>query len=82
MDEKTKSEQPTPEQLLRMLDLQMTAMRERRSAQTPNRGPLRIFAVGIIVVGAALALWVLMYLLEDMRPAKEAPPVPAGETLR
>lgn len=76
MDEKNKSPEPTPEQLLKMLDIQMATLRERRSAQAPSRTAMRVFSLSFILIGVALALWVLMHLLEEMQATRpdEAPP--------
>lgn len=79
MEENKKPDPPTPEQLLKLLDAQMVASRQRRESQGTNRTAVRIFLLGFIVVGAALALWVLMYMLEEMRPNREAAPQPMVE---
>ena len=70
-------DQPTPEQLLKLLDVQMEASRRARSTGKESRTSMRILSIGIIVVVAFVALWLLMMMLEEMRPSKSAVPVPA-----
>ena len=69
-------DQPTPEQLLKLLDVQMEASRRARDTRKESRASMRILSIGIIVVVAFVALWLLMMMLEEMRPAKGVAPVP------
>jgi hypothetical protein len=79
MEETNHSQQPTAEQLLKLLDTQLASMRQKREVESPSsRNALRVFSLCVIVFGAALALWVLMYMLDEMRPPKpEATAAPA-----
>jgi hypothetical protein len=73
-------EQPSPEQLLKMLDLQMETSRQLRANRGDKRSPMRTLTIAIILLVMMAALWVLMMILEEMRPVKnggEAEPVPA-----
>ena len=60
-----------------MLDLQLAAARERRSARGGERSHAGLIGLVVIMAGAAVALWLLMTMLEEMRPsrAEESEPV-------
>ncbi len=62
----TKTSEPTPEQLLKMLDLQMDAMRSKRSHSTGRAG-IRIASVVLVLAVSAGALFFLMTLLDNYR---------------
>jgi hypothetical protein len=70
-------DQPTPEQLLKLLDAQMEVSRKSREGHKDSRTSMRILSIGIIVVVAFVALWLLMVMLEEMKPAKTESAVPA-----
>ncbi len=73
--------QPDPEQLLKVLDMQMAASRERRLARESSRSRTGLIGIVVILVGAAVALGMLMMLLEQMRPERrEAAGSPGAET--
>lgn len=63
-------EQPSPEQLLKMLDLQMQTSRQARASRQESRSSTRILIISILLLVMMGALWVLMIVFEDMRPAK------------
>ena len=63
-------DQPSPEQLLKMLELQMENSRKTRAQTGSNRSTMRVLSIAIILFVMAAALWVLMTMLEEMRPAK------------
>ena len=65
-------EQPSPEQLLKMLDLQMQTSRQARAGKGENRSSARMLTVCILLVVLMAALWVAMMVLEEMRPEKPA----------
>ena len=65
-------DQPSPEQLLKMLDLQMEASRKMRESRGQNRGKMRVMAVVILLAVMGLVLWGMMMFLEQMRPEKPA----------
>ncbi len=57
-----------PEQLLKLLEMQVAAARERRAAREQGRSHAGTIGIFIIVAGAAFALWMLTVLLDQMRP--------------
>ena len=63
-----KTQEPNPEQLLKLIELQVASARERRLARDSGRGRAGTIGLVVIVGGAAIALWLLMLLLEPMRP--------------
>ena len=74
-----KNAQPQAEQLLKLLEGQIAASRARRIAPESSRGKAGVIGVVIIVIGAAIALWMLMVMLEQMRPQHGGQAAPAGE---
>jgi hypothetical protein len=64
-----KTHEPQPEQLLKMIESQLAAARERRLARETNRSKTGVIGIVTIVVAATVALWMLMVMLEQMRPA-------------
>ena len=62
----TKTSEPTPEQLLKMLDLQMSKMRSKR-ANTESKVTIRVASILLVLTVAAGALFLLMTMLEDLR---------------
>jgi|GEM_PF-5495469 len=79
MEAKTKPQEATPEQLLKMLDLQLAQMRQKRAVEPGNKNAIRVFSLCVIVFGAALALWVLMYMLDEMKPQKPGSPAAGND---
>lgn len=63
-----KTQEPTSEQLLKLLEMQVAAARERRAAHQGGHRKAGIIGLFIIVGGAMLALWLMLSLLEQMRP--------------
>ncbi len=63
-----KTQEPNPEQLLKLLETQVTAARARRMAGERDRGKAGTIGLFIIIAGAAFALWMLTLLLDNMRP--------------
>lgn len=74
MDNKTmsldKTQDANPEQLLKLIEMQVTAARERRAARETGRRTVGTVGLIIIIGGAAFALWMLSLLLGQMRPAR------------
>ena len=64
--DENKTSQPTPEQLMRMLDIQLDAIRSKKAAPE-SRTSLRIASVLLILTIAGGALFSLMLFLEDAR---------------
>lgn len=48
----------------------MNASRQRRAKIQSGRRGIQIAGIMVIVVGAAVALWILMFMLDDRRPAR------------
>jgi hypothetical protein len=57
---------PTPEQLLQNLDLQIAMSRANRKNSERNRAVFITVGLLIILIGAAAALIVLSYLVQEM----------------
>ena len=62
------TQEANPEQLLKLIETQVAAARSRREARETSRGRAGTIGLFIIVGGAAIALWILMLLLDQMRP--------------
>ncbi len=73
-----KISEPTPEQLLKILDIGMQTMRSKRGAQN-TRNTIRVVSIllMLLILGGALA--VLMYLLDDLREQRAGGRNPAPE---
>lgn len=67
--------EPSPEQLLKMLELQMQNSRLQREKRGEGRAAFRIGAIAIILLLMMAALWVLMIVAEEMPKPK-----PPGKT--
>ena len=68
--DETRNSQPTPEQLLKLLDCQLTLARTKRSTADTNpsrRTALLVGALLLIVGGCGAALLVLQHMLSDLR---------------
>ena len=63
-----KTQEPNHEQLLKLLEMQVAAARERRAARATTRSKAGLIGIFVIAGGAAIALWVLLLVLEQMRP--------------
>jgi len=66
MDE-NKSAQPTPEQLLKLLEAEIGASRQKRIKQETKRRTIQVVGIILIVIGAAIALCILMFMLDDLQ---------------
>lgn len=66
MDE-NKTTQPTPEQLLKLLESEMNASRHRRLKLESKRRTMQVASIMFIVVSAAVAFWVLTSILDDLQ---------------
>ena len=62
------TQEANPEQLLKLIETQVAAARSLRAARETSRGKAGTIGLFIIVGGAAIALWILLLLLEQMRP--------------
>ena len=65
-----KTQEPNSEQLLKLLEAQVADARNRRTARETSRGKAGTIGLFIIVGGATIALWMLMMLLDQMRPQR------------
>ena len=65
-----KTQDANPEQLLKLLEVQVAAARQRRATHETSRRKAGTIGLFIIIGGAALALWILTLLLEQMRPQR------------
>ena len=65
-----KTQEPNSEQLLKLLEAQVADARNRRTARETSRGKAGTIGLFIIVGGATIALWMLMLLLDQMRPQR------------
>lgn len=73
--------QADPEQLMKLLDMQMAASRQRRMADESTRSRTGMIGIVVIVIGAAVALGMLMMMLEQMRPEhRDGAAIPAEKT--
>ena len=69
----TRTTQPTPEQLVKLLDAQLTLTRARRAADPePRRAALVVGGLLLIVGACCAALLVLQQMLSDL----QRPPAP------
>jgi hypothetical protein len=67
----TKSSEPTPEQLMQLLDLQITSQRSKRKGGTKRRGLLLVSGL-ILILGLMFgALFVLQQMVGDLRQSGE-----------
>ena len=64
------TQENNPEQLLKLLEMQVAAARERRAAREGVRKHTGAIGLFIIMAGGAFALWMLTVLLEQMRPQR------------
>jgi hypothetical protein len=70
--------QPEAEQLMKLLDMQLAAARERRLARESSKGKTSLIGVIVVVMGAVIALGVLMMMLEQMRAERPGRSNPAN----
>lgn len=74
------SPQPSPEQLLQLLDAQIKNARALRGVQSTDKNRVVSFVViGIIVLVGGIALWVMLSMLENMRPERVRSATEAAE---
>ena len=72
--------QPSPEQLLQLLDAQIKNARAQRGVEGSDKSHTASFVViGIIVLVSAIALWFMLSMLESMRPARARAATEAAE---
>jgi hypothetical protein len=64
--DQTNSSEPTPEQLLKLLDLQIAAKRQRRRETPRQRSAVLALALMIIMGGAVVAFLILQQMVADL----------------
>jgi hypothetical protein len=70
------SHQPTPEQLMQMLDLQLAGERAKRAGRSRNRAMILVFGVIGIIAAGGIALIVAQQMLMDLQQrGSGAPPL-------
>ena len=74
-----KTSQPTAEQLMKMLDVQLDMMRSKRVKNSSRTG-IRIASILVVFVVAGVALFFLMMMLEDARSERASNPQKTTET--
>jgi hypothetical protein len=75
----TETTSSTPEELMRILDVEIASRRSHREKSSRNRAIFMVFGVLIIVIAAGAALLVLDQMLADLR---QRDPVPAATSNR
>jgi hypothetical protein len=63
----TQSSDPTPEQLVQLLDAQLAAHRSQRGKSHRNRAIILVSGILLIVAAAGAALLILDQMLMDLR---------------
>jgi len=58
--------QPTPEQLVQLLDLQLASERGKRAGRSRNRAMILVFGLLAIVAAGAVALMIAQQILLDL----------------
>ena len=71
LPEEIGSGDPTPEQLLQILELQSQARRSQSAATNRNRAMILVVGIVFILLAAGAALLVLEQMLSGMRPDPE-----------
>ena len=74
----TESTPPTPEQLLKLLDLQLGQERSKRERKSRNRATFLVTGIFFIIVAGAISLVVAQQLLADLHDRGAVQPL-AGE---
>lgn len=69
--------EPTPEQLLRLLDMQILQQRARRRASSARRAAVLTGGLLVLLAGAAFALVALFSRLESARQFAREQPIAA-----
>lgn len=77
--QKTEIAGPTPEQLLKLLDLQLAQERSKRASKSRNRATFLVVGILTIVAAAGVALVVAQGLLADLQDRGAA--VPGSEEM-
>lgn len=76
--QQTETAPPTPEQLLKLLDLQLAQERGKRAGKSHHRATFLVAGILFIVAAAGIALSVAQGMLADLRE-RGAPPPQAGQ---
>lgn len=65
--QQTETSQPTPEQLMQLLDLQLARERAKRPGRSRNRAMILVFGLLAIVAAGGIALIVAQQMLLDLQ---------------
>lgn len=71
--QQTETSQPTPEQLLRMIDLQLARERGKRQGRSRKRATILVFGILLIALLAGAALMIAQQMLMDLHERGVAP---------
>jgi hypothetical protein len=74
--QQTQTLSPTPEELLKLLDLQLAQERAKRSGKSRNRASFLAAGILFIIAVAGVALFFAQGLLLDLQDREMAPPIP------
>ena len=77
--QQTEPAPPTPEQLLKLLDLQLARERGKRAVKSRNRATILVTGIVFIIVAAGIALVVAQSMLTEMKERGALPPI-SGQT--
>jgi hypothetical protein len=72
--------EPTPEQLLQIIDAEITLRRSHSTNNGRNRAIILVVGILFIVIAAGAALLILDQMLADYRNTEHPPRQAAGET--
>lgn len=65
--QQTETSQPTPEQLMQLLDVQLASERAKRPGRSRNRAMILVFGLLAIVAAGGIALIVAQQMLLDLQ---------------
>jgi hypothetical protein len=68
MNDQPKLPQTDPEQLMKMLELELAAKRPKSHSSTASRDSFRLWSILILVFGTIAALVFLQYMLSQIAP--------------
>jgi hypothetical protein len=77
--DETKSDQPTPEQLLKMLDEQIAVQRKRKKNSAARRALLLTIGLLVIIGGLMAAMMLFQHMAQDLPRASKGSPTALPE---
>jgi hypothetical protein len=75
VSQQTETTPPTPEQLLKLLDLQLAHERGKRAHKSRNRATFLVVGILFIIVAAGIALVVAQGLLSELHDRGALQPI-------